>query len=93
LPAKPRRAKSADRYALEFSERLHTALKRYNADQPRGGELTQEELSARIGKSQSAVSRWLSETTPSVPDNPTIEAIAKVLRVDAAWLAFGILSE
>jgi ribosome-binding protein aMBF1 (putative translation factor) len=93
LAARPVRAKSADRYALEFSERLHTALKRFNAGQPRGGELTQEELAARIGKSQSAVSRWMSETNPSVPDNPTIEAIATALKVDPAWLAFGIVSE
>ena len=38
---------------------------------------------------QSVVSRWMAKTEPSLPDNPTLEAAAKVLGVNELWLVFG----
>lgn len=94
---KPARTKEPDRYARDVAERIGKAFKQYNADARRGLELSQSQLGLRVAEvlgiteapTQAAVSRWMSPTNPATPDNPTIEAIAKVLDVDPAWIAFG----
>lgn len=49
--------------------------------------LSQTEFGEKIGRSQSTVTAY--ETGGSEPDLATFEAMAAVLRVSAAWLAFG----
>lgn len=94
---KTAKKKAADPYALALAARIAKAFKRYNAEAEHGREISQDELGVRVAKrlrmpapfSQAAVSRWMSPTNPATPDNPTLEAIADVLKADRALLAFG----
>jgi transcriptional regulator with XRE-family HTH domain len=73
-------------------DRLFKAWLRYQAKlgRPKAQEWLAEAVSKELGLNepltQGSVSRWL---TGSEPNLRTIAALAKVLRVDPGWLAFG----
>jgi transcriptional regulator with XRE-family HTH domain len=82
---------------LAFAIRVAGAFKAFNTSRPKADELSQAKLGEIVGRSlgqdeaikQASVSRWMSETNPSIPDTRTIEAIAAALETDPSWLAFG----
>jgi len=86
-----------ERYRREMAERIYTAFQEYNRGIPRSGQITQADLGRfvadKLGRAQpftqANVSRWMSETDPGQPDNPTVKAIAEVLNVDLMWLLYG----
>lgn len=90
-----------ERYRREVAERIYAAFEQYNSGLPRSGKLTQSDLgrmvAERLGRErpfpQGTVSAWMSEADPSLPDNPTLAAIAQVLNVNATWLILGAASE
>lgn len=49
--------------------------------------LTQEELSRRVGCAMMSVSRWETRDTPPGPEH--LRKLADALDVDRAWLAWG----
>lgn len=53
----------------------------------RGRAVTQKEVAEWLGVRQGTVGRW--EKAIKEPDLATIERLAQVLEVSAAWLAFG----
>lgn len=90
----------SERYRREVAERVYTALEAYNSGLPRSGKLSQADLgrlvAERLNKPavpQVTVSRWMSETSPTLPDPLTIRAIADVLNVDVMWLLYGARSD
>lgn len=82
-----------------MAERIARAFKQFNANAPRGGELSQDELADAVSRelglrgrdaySQTAVSRWMSVTNPASPEPTTLKAIAKILNADLMWLTYG----
>jgi transcriptional regulator with XRE-family HTH domain len=90
-------AKSEDQDRRERAERIALALDHYNMGRPTKDKVTQRELgeliARRMGKdepiTQSAVGKWMNREDPNTPDYRTLDAIADVLRVDRAWLAWG----
>lgn len=76
----------------DFASRLERGWLRLQADE--GKRVDQKEIGKRAGKaigrkafSQASVSRWFNGTVPD--DIETILGIARALRVDPGWLAFG----
>ncbi len=94
---KTAKKRAVEPWKAELAERIGKAFKQYNANALRGHELSQAELGARVSRrlklvpplTQAAVSRWMNPADPSAPTNPTLVAIAEVLKVDRSWLAFG----
>lgn len=77
-----------------FNERVWWAYAQMQArvrrkvDQKELGQLVGQEL-GREPYSPSTAGRWLTE---ALPDVPVVWALARVLNVDAGWLAFGACS-
>jgi hypothetical protein len=90
-------AKSEDQDKRERADRIALALDHYNLGRPSKDKLSQEQLgelvAERMGKkepiTQSAVGKWMNREKPNTPDYQTLDAIADVLGVDRAWLAWG----
>jgi hypothetical protein len=93
---KAAQAKAADSYRFELAGRISKAFKTHNANAKNGKELSQEEFAALVSRelglsdkdaySQTAVSRWMSSTRPTIPEPRTLQVIAKVLGADLMWL-------
>ena len=92
-----RKRTAADTEKAELATRIAMAFKRFNANAPIGKELLQADLGRMVAArlklekpiTQAAVSRWMNPSDPSEPDSRTIGAIADILGVDRAWLAWG----
>jgi hypothetical protein len=99
--AKRSRVQVVDTYRRELAVRVFQAFKSFNADKSRAQEISQTQLGEIVAKRlglkepipQPTVSRWMSETNPMTPDNPTLDVIASVLRCNREWLVFGAVKE
>jgi transcriptional regulator with XRE-family HTH domain len=84
-------------YRRELAERISHAFRFYNASVPHNRVLRQLDFARLVSRklglkepfTQPAVSQWMNPDNPHQPDNPTLMAIAEVLKVDPYWLIFG----
>lgn len=96
---KAAQTEAADSYRFELAGRISKAFKTHNANAVNGKELSQDAFAAIVSRelglseenaySQTAVSRWMSPTKPTVPEPRTLQVIAKVLGADLMWLTYG----
>jgi transcriptional regulator with XRE-family HTH domain len=69
----------------DFAKRLFVALKRYELDT--GKSLSQEEIAAAVGMSDSTVSNWFNGV--SLPRHDQFKKMGKLLNAHPGYLAFG----